>query len=68
MGAGGFAACEEERAAEESLSVVRKILGGVVAVLDAGGPGVLGCEAVADGDYGEVEVVGLVGEIWVLAG
>ena len=67
MAAGGLATGEEKVAAELAGAVFDEVFGGVVAVFCAGGPGVFGCEAVADGYDGEIEVVGHVFEVGVLA-
>ena len=68
MASCGLAAGEEKVTAEVRAAVLDKPRCGVVTVVGAGGPGVFGREPVSDGEDGEVEVVGLVLQIWVLAG
>lgn len=67
MPAGGFTACEEETSAKLRRTMVYEMVGGVDAVIDAGGPGILGSKAVAYGEDGEVIIVGHVFEVGVLA-
>jgi hypothetical protein len=67
MATGRLSTCKEQFAAEFFGPVSHEVFGCVVAVVGTCRPGVLGCEAVPDGDYGQVEVVGHVFQVRVLA-